>query len=105
MSAVNNPFGSPTVYTSRIFIVATLFLASLAVSPVHAQGPVKFKKPTATPIELIKAKKDFKIELLYSVPRETQGSWVNMTVDDKGRLIVSDQGGNKDAKKKDVTGR
>ena len=27
------------------------------------------------------------------MPRETQGSWVNMTVDPKGRLIVSDQYG------------
>ena len=27
------------------------------------------------------------------MPQETQGSWVNMTVDPKGRLIVSDQYG------------
>src|SRR5688572_15698949 len=50
-------------------------------------------KATATPVELIKVKKDFKVELLYSVPRDTQGSWVSMTVDDQGRLIASDQGG------------
>lgn len=53
----------------------------------------KYKKPTATPIELIKVKKDFKVELLYSVPKETQGSWVSMCVDPKGRLIASDQNG------------
>src|SRR5262249_48675415 len=53
----------------------------------------KFKKPTATPIELIKVKKDFKVELLYSVPKDTQGSWVSMCVDPKGRLITSDQYG------------
>ncbi len=41
----------------------------------------------------IKVAKDFKIELLYTVPRETQGSWVSMCVDGKGRLIVSDQNG------------
>lgn len=56
-------------------------------------GGGKFKTPTATPIELIKVKKDFKVELLYSVPKATQGSWVNMCVDPKGRLITSDQGG------------
>jgi putative heme-binding domain-containing protein len=53
----------------------------------------KLRRPTATPIELIKAKKDYKVELLYSVPRETQGSWVSMCVDPKGRLITSDQVG------------
>lgn len=37
--------------------------------------------------------KDFKIDLLYTVPRETQGSWVAMCLDPKGRLIVSDQNG------------
>ena len=37
--------------------------------------------------------KGFKIELLYTVPRKTQGSWVAMCVDPKGRLIVSDQNG------------
>lgn len=35
----------------------------------------------------------FKVELLYTVPKETLGSWVNITADPKGRLIVSDQGG------------
>ena len=35
----------------------------------------------------------FKVELLYSVPKPVQGSWVAMCHDDKGRLIVSDQFG------------
>src|SRR5579872_6669477 len=34
----------------------------------------------------------FKVELLYSVPKE-QDSWVCMTPDPKGRLIVSGQNG------------
>ena len=63
------------------------------INETALQGVVKFKKPTATPIELIKVKKDFKVELLYSVPKATQGSWVSMTVDGKGRLIASDQYG------------
>lgn len=41
----------------------------------------------------IKVAKDFKIELLYTVPKETEGSWVAMCVDPKGRLIVCDQNG------------
>jgi hypothetical protein len=41
----------------------------------------------------VRVAKDFKLELLYTVPRETEGSWVAMCVDPKGRLIVSDQRG------------
>ena len=48
---------------------------------------------TATPIDRIKVAKGFKAELLYSVPGDTQGSWVNLCTDNKGRLIVSDQFG------------
>ncbi len=47
-----------------------------------ASDPSKFKKI-----------KGFDVELLYTVPKDEQGSWVNMTVDPKGRLIVSDQYG------------
>lgn len=54
---------------------------------------VQLKDPTATPIDQLKVPKGFKVELLYSVPKEEQGSWVNMAVDPKGRLIVSDQYG------------
>ncbi len=47
----------------------------------------------ATPVTRIKAAKDFKVELLYSVPGGEQGSWVNLCADDKGRLYASDQFG------------
>ncbi len=48
---------------------------------------------TATPIDRITVADGFKVELLYSVPSETQGSWVNLCADSEGRLIVSDQFG------------
>lgn len=51
------------------------------------------KQPTATPISDMKIARGFDVELLYSVPKNEQGSWVNMCVDPKGRLIVSDQYG------------
>src|SRR5262249_6849389 len=47
----------------------------------------------ATPAERIKVAKDFKVELLYTVPRGSQGSWVSLCVDPQGRLLASDQGG------------
>ena len=48
---------------------------------------------TATPVERIRVAEGFSVELLYSVPRAKQGSWVAMCQDDKGRLITSDQYG------------
>jgi putative heme-binding domain-containing protein len=47
----------------------------------------------ATPPSRIKVAKGFKVELLYSVPSAEQGSWINLCVDDKGRIITSDQFG------------
>ncbi|MFM8724953.1 MAG: hypothetical protein ACKON9_07490, partial [Planctomycetaceae bacterium] len=49
--------------------------------------------PQATPVSDLKLAAGFKAELLYSVPAEKMGSWVCMTADPQGRLIVSDQYG------------
>jgi putative heme-binding domain-containing protein len=51
------------------------------------------KEPPATDPAAMKVAKGFKVELLYSVPKEQQGSWVCLCVDPKGRLIASDQYG------------
>ncbi|RZO59374.1 MAG: heme-binding protein [Limisphaerales bacterium] len=40
----------------------------------------------------VKVAQGFKADLLYTVPKGEQGSWVAICADDKGRLIVSDQG-------------
>ncbi|MBL8826122.1 MAG: c-type cytochrome [Planctomycetaceae bacterium] len=55
-------------------------------------GPV-VRENKATPIDRIKVAKDFKVELVYSVPGGDQGSWVNLCVDPQGRIIASDQYG------------
>lgn len=47
----------------------------------------------ATPVESLNVAKDFKVELLYTVPKGDQGSWVAMCTEKNGRLIVSDQYG------------
>ncbi len=86
--------------------VAGLTLALLApadAAPQKGRGKAKprpqpqptapAKPQTATPAETLKVAKGFKVELLYSVPKNVQGSWVNMCVDPRGRLIVSDQYG------------
>jgi putative heme-binding domain-containing protein len=71
-----------------IRLLASLFVWSLGIS-LHAQSVTD----SATPIRNIKVADGFKVELLYSVPKPVQGSWVAMCHDDKGRLIVSDQFG------------
>jgi len=80
-------------------LVAVLIVPTLALE-IHAQEAAQENaKPeasiasAATPISQIKALKDFQVELLYSVPKRDQGSWVNMCVGPNGTLIVSDQGG------------
>ncbi len=43
--------------------------------------------------DLFVVRPGFAVERLYQVPRDEQGSWVAMTFDPRGRLIVSDQEG------------
>jgi len=50
-------------------------------------------EPQATPAAQLKVAQGFQVELLYSVPKWQEGSWVNLCVDPKGRLITSDQYG------------
>ena len=60
-----------------------------AAAVTSGRSPQRSSLPAAG----IKAPAGFKVDLLYTVPKATQGSWVNMAVDPKGRLIVSDQVG------------
>jgi putative heme-binding domain-containing protein len=70
---------------TRILPAALVLLAGVASAQDIATS--------ATPVSQIKALNDFQVELLYSVPKREQGSWVNMCVGPKGTLIVSDQDG------------
>ncbi|AGA31012.1 c-type cytochrome [Singulisphaera acidiphila] len=54
-----------------------------------------FSKPTglaSTTRDVFELLPGFQVERIFTVPRETLGSWVSITVDNKGRLIASDQG-------------
>jgi putative heme-binding domain-containing protein len=76
------------------FLVLPLVLVAFSLGVREAgSAPPALKEPTATPAADLKLAKGFQAELLYTVPKETQGSWVNMCVDPRGRLIVSDQYG------------
>lgn len=48
---------------------------------------------TATEPSALKVAPGFTVELLHTVPKGDQGSWVAMTIDDKGRILASDQYG------------
>ncbi|MBI1249085.1 c-type cytochrome [bacterium] len=50
-------------------------------------------EPKATDPSHFKVADGFKVELLYSVPKDQQGSWVSMCVGPDGNLIVCDQYG------------
>ena len=58
----------------------------------EAVGPVVGENK-ATPVSRLKVANGFKVELIYSVPGGSQGSWVNLCLDPKGRIIASDQYG------------
>ncbi len=47
----------------------------------------------ATATDTLRVAPGFKVELLYSVPKAEQGSWVSLTYDHKNRLIACDQDG------------
>jgi putative heme-binding domain-containing protein len=81
-----------TTMTLRIRCV--LFAAALSLSHAAAlRAQPAGDVPSATPAERVKIARDFKVELIYNVPKNDQGSWVSMCVDPRGRLIVSDQYG------------
>ena len=63
------------------------------MSVEQLMAAAKLKEPEATPVDQLNIAEGFQVELLYSVPKGEQGSWVSMCVDPKGRLIVCDQYG------------
>lgn len=70
---------------------AVILAGFVLLVPLHAQPKPEAKPPAATPAEQLKVAKGFKVELLYSVPKDKEGSWVCMTTLPDGRLVVSDQ--------------
>ena len=74
-------------------MIACLTVIGGIASAQERRPANRLREPSATKPESLKVAKDFRVELLYSVPKDKEGSWVNMCVDPKGRLIVSDQYG------------
>ncbi|WP_254510584.1 c-type cytochrome [Anatilimnocola floriformis] len=70
-------------------------IGKLGIAPWSdvAWGGARPAGQLATATSAITTLPGFEVEMVYSVPKGDQGSWVSMTVDQKGRLITSDQGG------------
>src|SRR5262245_39074044 len=77
----------------RPIALAVLLLSGSLLWTMPQPPGKRGRAPAATPAESLRVLKGYKAELLYSVPEKTQGSWVNLCVDPKGRLITSDQEG------------
>ena len=73
---------------------AATSLGAMGVAPWGKPGT---PPPPSTSVALAADKLElpagFEAELLYSVPKDTQGSWVSVTFDPQGRLIACDQYG------------
>ncbi len=63
-----------------ILVIAFFGPATLAIGDIAPAFPYKVRE-------------GFQVDQIYAVPRETQGSWVALTADLRGRLIASDQKG------------
>ncbi|HTL16843.1 MAG TPA: c-type cytochrome [Patescibacteria group bacterium] len=80
-----------------LFLLVVLLLANTAGLKTQAAPDAGDseggKSADLLDVANIRMAKDFKIELVYTVPRKSEGSWVSMCIDPKGRLYVSDQNG------------
>ena len=63
------------------------------VTSALLDAAIPMKSLTATDTDRLVVADGFQVELLYDVPKDTQGSWVNMCAQPDGRLVVSDQYG------------
>ena len=70
-------------------VVVTL----LAVVCSHASAASAARSAAGIDRPAVKTATGFEVTCLYTVPRETAGSWVSLAADDRGRLYASDQYG------------
>jgi putative heme-binding domain-containing protein len=90
MQSISRPRNSGFAFWGRVTnLLGFAVLAGLLFPISKSQA----EEPTPLATANLKVAKDFSAELLYTVPKDTEGSWVAMCVDPKGRLIVSDQYG------------
>ncbi len=81
------------VHLLRVAFTFVVLWQSLALDWRVCRADEAQPAESATHAAGLKLPEGFRAELLYSVPKEEQGSWVSMTLGPDGRLIVCDQYG------------
>jgi putative heme-binding domain-containing protein len=99
-------------FSQKVAIAPSVMSTSTAAAEKTTSAAAAGKDPSADPAAATVAEKNagvaadvaaaardafhvqsgFKVEHLFTVPKDELGSWVSITVDDKGRLLVCDQG-------------
>lgn len=77
-------------FCTAVLLLFTLTLYIARPAPAAEPAP---SRQAVEKVDDLKLLPGFAAELIYTVPKEAEGSWVSMTVGPKGRLIVSDQYG------------
>jgi len=80
---------TPFPSTRRIVVTWLILLLGLSAGGLG----VRAADEAATPADQVSVPPGFEVELLYSVPKEEQGSWVSLASDPKGRILACDQYG------------
>lgn len=75
----------------RIAAIGEAPWTDVTAAALAALAPLK--TPTATPPEQMKVADGFRVELVHSVPKDQQGSWVSLCTAPGGKLIACDQYG------------
>ena len=68
-------------------------VGGVALLVAACQSPVQAAGLGVTPADQFRVMDGFQVDLIHEVPGPTEGSWVSLTVDPKGRLIACDQSG------------
>ncbi len=83
-------------FNAAATLTRVLFLLNVTALTISAE-PIPNEKssdlPEASIPAALQVAPGFKVDLLYSVPKAEQGSWVSIALDPKGRLLTADQYG------------
>ena len=77
----------------RFWICAAVFVGTGFFHWASAGRKEQSRNKAIPSPESLKLLPGFRAELVYAVPRKTQGTWVSLTQDDRGRLIASAERG------------
>lgn len=77
----------------KLFLPLAVIVSSCGTSDEEKKNDTATAQSSDPKIQKLKLPPGFKAERLYSPGENDQGSWVSMTWDDKGRMIVCDQFG------------